>query len=91
MLTISLKINKKQYQLNLQGHETLLEVLRDQLGLTGTKEGCSEAECGACSVLINGKVVLSCITLACDVMEDEITTIEGLAEGENLHPIQEAF
>jgi carbon-monoxide dehydrogenase small subunit len=87
----TLKINNKIYDLELKGHETLLEVLRDSLALTGTKTACTEAECGACTVLVNGKAVLSCITLAMDVEGDEITTIEGLSDGENLHPIQQAF
>ncbi len=87
----TLRINKKVYPLELQGHETLLEILRDTLGLTGTKTACTEAECGACTVLVNGKAILSCITLAKDVEGDEITTIEGLSNGEVLHPVQQAF
>ena len=87
----TLNINKKKYSLDLKGHETLLEVLRDTLGLTGTKTACSEAECGACTVLVNGKSVLACIILARDVENCEILTIEGLSIGENLHPIQQAF
>lgn len=87
----TLLINKKKYEVDLKGHEMLLEVLRDQLGLTGTKTSCSEAECGACTVTINGKSVLSCITLGVDVEGEEITTIEGVAEGEDLHPVQQAF
>jgi len=87
----TLIINNKKFELDLQGHETLLEVLRDHLGMTGTKTACEEAECGACTVIINGKAVLSCITLACDVEGEEITTIEGLADGDNLHLIQQAF
>ncbi len=87
----TLFINKKEYALDLKGHETLLEVLRDSVGLTGTKTSCTEAECGACTVIINGKSVLACITLACDVAGDKITTIEGLADGEKLHPVQQAF
>ncbi len=87
-----LNINKKIYELDLPGHATLLEVLRDRLGLTGTKTACDEAECGACTVLINGRSALSCLTLAADVAGEEITTIEGLSEsGEDLHPIQQAF
>ncbi|MBF0384640.1 MAG: (2Fe-2S)-binding protein [Candidatus Omnitrophica bacterium] len=88
---VKLKINKTVYTLDLMGHETLLEVLRDNLGLTGTKHGCDEAECGACTVLVNGKSVLSCVSLACDLEGEEITTIEGLAQGDKLHPLQEAF
>lgn len=88
---VKLNINHKEYDVPLKGHETLLEVLRDQLGLTGTKTACQDAECCACTVIVNRKAVLSCITLACDVEGDEIITIEGLAEGDTLHPIQEAF
>ncbi|MFA5087622.1 MAG: (2Fe-2S)-binding protein [Candidatus Omnitrophota bacterium] len=87
----TLIINDKEYHLPLQGHETLLEVLRDQLGLTGTKTACQDAECGSCTVLINKKAVLSCLTLACAVAGEEITTIEGLAQGDQLHPLQQAF
>lgn len=78
-------------EVKLAGHETLLEVLRDQLGMTGTKTSCTESECGACMVIINHKAVLSCITLAKDLEGDDITTIEGLADGEKLHPVQQAF
>ncbi len=86
-----LMVNKKKYEVDLKGHETLLEVLRNNLGLTGTKTACEESECGACTVIIKGKAVLSCSTLACDVEGEEITTIEGLADGDHLHPVQEAF
>lgn len=86
-----LTVNKKQYDIDIRGHETLLEVLRDKIGLTGTKTSCSDAECGACTVMVNKKSVLSCITLAADVEGEEITTIEGLSDGENLHPVQQAF
>jgi aerobic-type carbon monoxide dehydrogenase small subunit (CoxS/CutS family) len=86
-----LLINNKEYNLDLKGHETLLEVLRDQLSLTGTKTACEESECGTCTVNINGKAVLSCITLACDVEGEEVTTIEGLAQGDQLHPVQQAY
>ena len=68
-----------------------MEVLRDHLSLTGTKTACQETECGTCTVMINGKAVLSCITLAANVQGEEITTIEGLAEGDVLHPVQQAF
>ena len=86
-----LNINNKIYEVNLKGHETLLEVLRSQLGLLGTKTACEESECGTCTVTINGKAVLACITLAANVADEKILTIEGLADGENLHPVQEAF
>ena len=88
---ITLTINNKKYDLNLKGHETLMEVLRNHIGLTGTKTACEESECGTCTVQINGKAVLSCITLACNLEGDDITTVEGLAEGDNLHPVQQAF
>ena len=87
----TLTINKKKYELNLKGNETLMEVLRLQLGLTGTKTACEESECGTCTVQINGKAVLSCITLAGSLEGDDITTIEGLADGDNLHPVQQTF
>ena len=86
-----LNINKKKYDLDLTGRETLLEILRDKLGLTGTKTGCVESECGTCTIVINGRAVLSCITLAANVEGDEITTVEGLSDGERLHPVQQAF
>jgi carbon-monoxide dehydrogenase small subunit len=88
---ITLNINQKQYQLNLKGNETLLEVLRDHLGLTGTKTACEESECGTCTVIVNGKAVLSCITLASVLIGEEIVTIEGLAKGDELHPVQQSF
>jgi len=87
----TLIVNNRKYELNLKGHETLLEVLRDHLGLTGTKTACEESECGTCTVNINGKAVLSCVTFACAVEGEEITTIEGLAQGDLLHPLQQAF
>jgi carbon-monoxide dehydrogenase small subunit len=90
-MDVKLNINKKDYHLNLKGNETLMEVLRDQLSLTGTKTACQETECGTCTVMINGNAVLSCITLAVNAQGDEITTIEGLAQGDILHPVQQAF
>ena len=87
----TLTINGKDYQLELKGHETLLEVLRNNLGLTGTKTACEESECGTCTVNINGKAVLSCITLAANCQGDEILTIEGLIDGDKLHPLQRTF
>ena len=90
-MDITLQINKKDYPLKLKGNETLMEVLRDQLSLTGTKTACQESECGTCTVMINGRAVLSCITLAANVQGDVITTIEGLAQGDVLHPVQQAF
>ena len=86
-----LNINNTKYDIDVQGHETLLEVLRDKLGLTGTKTGCVESECGTCTVIVDGKAVLSCITLAANLEENKITTIEGLSNGDNLDPVQQAF
>lgn len=88
---ITLTVNGRPYPVELQGNETLLEVLRDQLGLTGTKTGCEESECGLCTVEVNGKAILSCISLAASLEGEQITTIEGLANGEELHPLQQAF
>ena len=90
-MNVTLDINKKQYLLTLTGHETLLEVLRDRLSLTGTKTACQESECGTCTVMKNGNAILSCITLAANCEGDQITTIEGLADGDYLHPVQQAF
>ena len=86
-----LKINGVQHQLNIEPRVTLLDALREYLGLTGTKKGCDRGECGACTVLIDGKRINSCLTLAVMQMGKSIITIEGLAENEQLHPIQKAF
>jgi carbon-monoxide dehydrogenase small subunit len=88
---VILKVNGVNYKLTIEPWRTLVEVLRDTLGLTGTKKSCNEGECGACTVLMDGKPVASCLILAIDAQGKEILTIEGLSEGEKLHPIQEAF
>jgi carbon-monoxide dehydrogenase small subunit len=88
---IVLRINGINYSFNIEPRRTLVEVLRENLGLTGTKTSCNEGECGACTVLMDGRPVASCLVLAIDAQEKEIVTIEGLSEGEKLHPIQEAF
>jgi len=88
---IVLRVNGINYEVAIEPQRTLVEVLRDTLGLTGTKKSCSEGECGACTVLMDGKPVTSCLILALDAQGKEILTIEGLSEGEKLHPIQEAF
>src|SRR3954468_24082842 len=86
-----LTINAEEHELALRGHETLLAVLRDQLQLTGTKYGCARGECGACTVLVNGRAAYACLTLAAGCDGESITTIEGLGSGESLHPLQRAF
>jgi len=88
---ISLKINGQEYELAIHPNRTLLEVLREDLTLTGTKEGCDDGVCGTCTVLLNGAPIRSCLYLAIEAQGKEVTTIEGLAEGERLHPIQQAF
>ena len=88
---IELKVNGESYEAAVDPHRTLLEVLRENLGLTGAKEGCDLGACGACTVLIDGKTVLSCLTLAVDSQKKEITTIEGLAREGKLHPLQQNF
>ena len=88
---IKLQVNGDIYEVAAEPWRTLLEVLRDEIGLTGTKKGCDEGDCGTCTVLMDGESVPSCLTLAVEAQGKEITTIEGLAEGEKLHPIQEAF
>jgi carbon-monoxide dehydrogenase small subunit len=88
---MKLNINAHVYDVAVEPHWTLLYVLREKLELTGTKQACGNGECGNCTVLMNGKPVLSCLTLAVESVGKEITTIEGLAEGSKLHPIQQAF
>ena len=88
---ITLMVNRDPYEVMIKPSETLLEVLRNKLGLTGAKHACDTGKCGACTVLIDGKPVRSCLTLAISVRDREITTIEGLAKGEELHPLQRAF
>jgi carbon-monoxide dehydrogenase small subunit len=88
---IRLIVNEQEYELLVGSNKTLLDVLRDDLGLTGTKKGCDSGECGACTVLLDGIPILSCMTLACEVEGKKIRTIEGIAKGGELHPVQEAF
>ena len=88
---IELNINGDNHDVLVSPNNTLLEVLRDKLGLMGTKRGCDLGACGACTVLINGEAYLSCVMLAVDASGKEIMTIEGLAEGGDLHPLQSAF
>lgn len=90
-MPLSLEVNGKNYSLSVEPRVVLLDLLREQLGLTGTKKGCDHGQCGACTVHINGKRSLSCLTLAVMQEGKKITTIEGLAKGDKLHPMQEAF
>jgi len=88
---LQLQVNGELFEVFTSVHKTLLELLREDLGLTGTKHGCELGECGTCAVLIDGQPVLSCLTLPVEVQGQAITTIEGLAQGRQLHPLQEAF
>jgi carbon-monoxide dehydrogenase small subunit len=84
-------LNGKSYELEIQPWRTLLEVIREDLKLTGTKEGCGQGECGSCTVIMGDKTVNSCLVPAVEADGQEIITIEGLADGEDLHPVQDAF
>jgi xanthine dehydrogenase YagT iron-sulfur-binding subunit len=86
-----LTVNRRRQVLDLDPRTTLLDALREHLALTGTKKGCDQGQCGACTVLVNGQRINSCLALAVMHAGDEITTIEGLADGDNLHPMQAAF
>ena len=88
---INLKVNGEERQVEAPARRLLVDLLRYDLGLTGTKEGCSVGVCGACTVLVDGEMVASCITLAAAVAGSEVTTIEGLAQDGRLHPVQQAF
>jgi aerobic-type carbon monoxide dehydrogenase small subunit (CoxS/CutS family) len=88
---VALTVNRIRVESDIEPRMTLAEFLREELGLTGTKVGCNRAECGACTVLLNGNPVYSCTMLVVDAVGKEVLTIEGLAEGEKLHPLQEAF
>ncbi len=88
---LKLQVNGDDYELYVEPNRTLLDVLRDELDLTGTKVGCSEGVCGACTVLIDGKAVKSCLILAVQAKGKDILTIEGLSQNGQLHPLQQAF
>jgi aerobic-type carbon monoxide dehydrogenase small subunit (CoxS/CutS family) len=88
---IQLNVNDKAYSLKVKSHWTLLDVLRRELGLTGTKKACNQGNCGACTVIVEGKVVYACSLLAIRMDGKKISTVEGLQDGDKLHPIQKAF
>ena len=88
---MKITVNKQEYEIAGDPGRTLLDVLRYDLGLTGTKEGCGTGNCGACTVLIDGQAVNSCLVLVGEAVGKEIMTIEGLANGDKLHPVQQAF
>ena len=90
-IPLSLTINGERHELFVGVHKTLLEVLREDLDLTGTKHGCELGECGACAVLLDGQPILRCLALPIELLEREITTVEGLARGATVHPLQQAF
>jgi carbon-monoxide dehydrogenase small subunit len=90
-LTVALVINGRRHQVLVTPETTLLELIRDHLGLTGTKEGCGKGQCGACTVLMDGLPVNSCLILAVQAQDRQILTVEGLEQNGDLHPIQQAF
>ncbi|HZS01686.1 MAG TPA: (2Fe-2S)-binding protein [Chloroflexota bacterium] len=89
--TVEFTVNGDAYRLDVEPNRRLIDVLREDLGLTGTKEGCSIGVCGACTVLLDGEMISACLALAVRAHGREVTTIEGLALGERLHPLQRAF
>lgn len=90
-ITVYFKVNGRDRSALVEPRTSLLDVIREDLGLTGAKEGCGKGECGACTVILDGDAVPSCLVLAASVEGKEITTIEGIGEGRRLHPLQEAF
>ena len=90
-IPVSLSVNGQTLQLSLDPRVTLLDALREHAGLTGTKKGCDHGQCGACTVHVDGRRVLACMTLAVMAQRGAITTVEGLADGDTLHPLQQAF
>lgn len=91
IVPVTLRVNGKNVRVNIEPSATLAEVLHEQIGLTGTKTGCDRGACGACTVLLDGKAVCSCMTLAVDTVDQKIETIEGVGDDKRLHPIQQAF
>jgi xanthine dehydrogenase YagT iron-sulfur-binding subunit len=91
LVTVAVKVNGTRHRLTIDPRVTLLDALRERLNLTGTKKGCDRGQCGACTVHIDGRRAVSCLTLAASVHRKEITTVEGLADGDELNPVQQAF
>ncbi len=91
MIHVNTKVNGDEAEFLCDPRETLLDVLRERLNLTGVKEGCGTGDCGACSVTMDGRLVCSCLVLAAEAEGKEITTVEGMADGETLHPLQQKF
>src|SRR3954464_1134528 len=90
-LRLAFTVNAEARDLVVEAHKTLLEVLREDLGLTGTKHGCELGECGTCTVLVGGRSILSCLMVGLDAEGRDVETIEGMAEGAQLHPLQDPF
>jgi len=88
---VSAVINGEPTEFLCETQQTLLDVLRDEIGLTGSKEGCASGDCGACSVIVDGRLICSCLMLGCEADGTAITTIEGIAQGDHLHPVQQKF
>src|SRR3954453_10425784 len=88
---IRFRLNGEDTEVAFAPHKTVLEVLREDLNLTGTKHGCELGECGTCAILVDGRSILSCLMLGIDAQDREVTTIEGMAEGAELHPLQDTF
>ena len=88
---VTLRVNGQDVQVLIEPRRTLLSVLREELGLTGAKRGCGRGECGACTIILDGETAYACMTLAIDCEGREIRTVEGLAQGDQLHPVQQAF
>ena len=88
---VTLRVNGQDHALSIDARTALLDALREHLGLTGSKKGCDHGQCGACTVLVDGRRVLSCLTLAVTAIGKNVSTIEGLAQGDQLHPMQQAF
>ena len=91
LIPVHVTVNGHEHDLEVEPHETLIEIIRDRLGLSGTKKSCDMQVCGACTVLLDGRPVSSCTMLAFEARNTSLLTIEGMADGERLHPIQEAF